>query len=654
MKKLMYLIVAIVILGFIVAGCIPMVPPSEQNESSTLPNKNSGDPGEVWNQTTNIQYSTIQAAITAANPGDTIIVGAGMYNENVVIDKWLKLQGAGSGDTIVQSALANTDVIKLTTGGQSTGERMVIQDLRVTGATGAANTGCGIEIAGGVGFITFDNVAAVSNGGHGIAANMSGNMEDIYVVNSVLSNNGGSGFRVPEGTSVDGLMLIDCQVDNNQMGLNIYGRITGLTVDGGTYSGNAGSVNTDGVGIYAGYPGGLNTGFTESKPNVIRNVTVSNNSRGIILWIYGGSTYTFENIVANDNNVDDPESWGEGIAMQARDPISEKILFSNVTATGNERWNMFLVAQGGSSMTDVEIVDSVLTWSTNTTSGYGLWLWSNATSTFQNLTISGCTISDNNRGIALRSISSGSILSDVNISGNTIEENNQGIEIQSGAGTLTDNSAHYNNIVGNIKYGIQNIDTDYIFNATLNWWGDVSGPYDPLDGDGLNQYNPDGLGDFVTEYVLYDPWIGQGGMVTGGGWIMSPAGAYTPDTSLFGKATFGFVSRYKKGADVPTGNTQFNFQVADLNFHSDSCDWLVVAGAKAMFKGTGTINGTGDYGFMLSAIDADINESDSFDVDRFRIKIWDKGTGTVIYDNKQDGEDGTEIGGGQIVIHKAK
>jgi hypothetical protein len=220
-------------------------------------------------------------------------------------------------------------------------------------------------------------------------------------------------------------------------------------------------------------------------------------------------------------------------------------------------------------------------------------------------------------------------------------------------GIVTGTVINFNEIYEN-GMGVANYDSIVTVYAEYNWWGDVSGPYDSSDMDDLSQYNPGGLGNPVTEYVLYEPWTGQGGMVTGGGWIMSPAGAYTPDTNLSGKATFGFVSMYKKGAAVPTGKTQFNFQVADLNFHSDSYDWLVVAGAKAMYKGTGTINGTGDYGFMLSAIDADINESDIFDVDRFRIKIWDIGTDTVIYDNHQDDENGTKIGGGQIVIHKGK
>jgi hypothetical protein len=158
----------------------------------------------------------------------------------------------------------------------------------------------------------------------------------------------------------------------------------------------------------------------------------------------------------------------------------------------------------------------------------------------------------------------------------------------------------------------------------------------------------------MTMIVVYDP---EGGFVTGGGWIDSPEGAYAADPNLTGKATFGFVSKYKKGAEVPTGETEFQFHVADLNFHSNAYDWLVVGGPKAMFKGIGTINGEGNYGFLLTAVDE--NLTPSTDVDLFRIKIWDKDDGDVIvYDNQMDADDEadptTEIAGGNIVIHKAK
>jgi hypothetical protein len=157
--------------------------------------------------------------------------------------------------------------------------------------------------------------------------------------------------------------------------------------------------------------------------------------------------------------------------------------------------------------------------------------------------------------------------------------------------------------------------------------------------------------------VLYDP---DGGFVTGGGWINSPEGAYREDPTLSGKASFGFVSKYKKGTTVPIGQTEFRFKAGDLNFHSDTYEWLVVAGARAQFKGTGTINGEGEYKFMITAIDGDLQGGGG--VDRFRIKIWleDDSTGeeTIIYDNMLGAEDDaelgvtTELGGGSIVIHK--
>lgn len=155
-----------------------------------------------------------------------------------------------------------------------------------------------------------------------------------------------------------------------------------------------------------------------------------------------------------------------------------------------------------------------------------------------------------------------------------------------------------------------------------------------------------------TLAVVYDP---AGGFVTGGGWIDSPAGAYTPDPNLTGKATFGFVAKYKKGADVPDGNTEFQFKAGDLNFHSTSYDWLVVAGAKAMFKGVGTINGEGNYKFMISAIDGQINGGGG--MDKFRIKIWEEvnGVENVIYDNQIGTDDNSDpttvLSGGSIVIH---
>jgi len=150
--------------------------------------------------------------------------------------------------------------------------------------------------------------------------------------------------------------------------------------------------------------------------------------------------------------------------------------------------------------------------------------------------------------------------------------------------------------------------------------------------------------------AVYDP---TAGFVTGGGWINSPLGAYSADPTLTGKATFGFVSKYQKGANIPTGQTEFQFHAANLDFHSTSYEWLVVAGPRAQFKGSGTINKAGNYGFMLTAIDGQINGGGG--IDKFRIKIWDKATGIIIYDNQMGDADTanstTAIAGGSIIIH---
>ena len=118
--------------------------------------------------------------------------------------------------------------------------------------------------------------------------------------------------------------------------------------------------------------------------------------------------------------------------------------------------------------------------------------------------------------------------------------------------------------------------------------------------------------------------------------------------------SFGFVAKYQNGAQTPSGDTQFQFQVANLKFKSTVYEWLVIAGARAQFKGSGTINGLGDYRFLLTAIDGEVSGGGG--VDRFRIKIWDKDSGGVIYDNqpgKPDaGDDATALGGGSIIIHK--
>jgi hypothetical protein len=156
--------------------------------------------------------------------------------------------------------------------------------------------------------------------------------------------------------------------------------------------------------------------------------------------------------------------------------------------------------------------------------------------------------------------------------------------------------------------------------------------------------------------VVYDP---NGGFVTGGGWINVGQGSAPANPTLSGRANFGFNSQYKKNANVPTGETEFNFQVGNMDFHSTVYSWLVVNGFKAQYKGTGTINGSGSYSFTLTAYDGDASAG-NLPGDEFRIRITDdNNSNAVVFDNRMgqptdmDAASPQLISGGSIVIHKA-
>ena len=100
-------------------------------------------------------------------------------------------------------------------------------------------------------------------------------------------------------------------------------------------------------------------------------------------------------------------------------------------------------------------------------------------------------------------------MSTVRIMENSIHDNYYGIEVV--ANSLS--YAHYNNFQNNREYGVIQ-DPDYAgnnatFDATFNWWGDETGPYHNTTWTYKGEpYGPHyGLGDCVSDYVLYDPWL---------------------------------------------------------------------------------------------------------------------------------------------------
>ena len=138
--------------------------------------------------------------------------------------------------------------------------------------------------------------------------------------------------------------------------------------------------------------------------------------------------------------------------------------------------------------------------------------------------------------------------------------------------------------------------------------------------------------------------------------ITSPAGAYKKDPAVTGRARFIALARPDDAGARPSGRTRFDVSAASLDFESTSYDWLNLQGNRAQYQGKGTINGSGDYRFLVTAIDRSGNGPD-----RLRMKIWhvEAATGgmAVDYDNQTDPategtiDEGSPSEGGNIVVH---
>jgi hypothetical protein len=157
--------------------------------------------------------------------------------------------------------------------------------------------------------------------------------------------------------------------------------------------------------------------------------------------------------------------------------------------------------------------------------------------------------------------------------------------------------------------------------------------------------------------VVYDP---EAGFVTGGGWFSSPNGAYASSSSSLKASLSGNAKYLKRNSRLPSLQGNITFTLHDskkkgdspaLKFKSSSLSWLVVTEYKAYIRGTGTIDGKGEYDFLVSVIDGKWRGEKT---DYARIQISDV-AGNVIYDNQLEApmpSEATLDFKGSIVIHK--
>ncbi|MCZ2808901.1 MAG: right-handed parallel beta-helix repeat-containing protein, partial [Candidatus Bathyarchaeota archaeon] len=253
--------------------------------------------------------------------------------------------------------------------------------------------------------------------------------------------------------------------------------------------------------------------FSRNADNVtVDSLAVNDAVQGITNW--GGSNWAISNNTLSDTEA----AGGGGIAIWLGAyppyyPICSGNLVQNntITATATApdytcpgigvgldlRWGAYDGLTGSEDLSRNQILNNNIT-APGALNGVGieigaLGLEGNATKiatvlgTIHDNTIRGNTIEGADFGVYFYTVTNLEILE------NEIKNCNEGVHIKDGSSGSTIN---HNNIFGN-AIGLNNT-AEELVDATLNYWGDSSGP------SGVGP----GTGDAISENVTYSPWLG--------------------------------------------------------------------------------------------------------------------------------------------------
>jgi hypothetical protein len=492
-------------------------------------------------------YGSIQDAVDAASSGDTISVAAGTYDEQVVIGKALTIQGAGDTTIIKPSSAAKLtqifdglfwysgtkQIAGIVVANVPSGTSVTIKNLKVdessvsTKPTGADYlTGIFYRETGG----TVDTVSIVGGGAwsggdraYGLYLSAATNTVTVEVKDSSITN-----------FDKNGIEAMGDKLSFNIHDNTITGRsptLVGDEIQNGISAGrgSTGTVNNNMISDLAYQPETYWAAailFCDSSGSANGN-TITNCQIGILYQDGGGSV---QGNTINGGTIGllglwaqytKPGTWtvsfsGNGVSGVRDSPGWENAAVgiqsydSGVIITGTIDNNQLI--GGGSTSADGIYIGDI---STNLPAG-------SITVTITNNIVSGWQ-----HGINLVSSLTGATI----ITGNTIQNNvaaGSGVHIASGI-NVANIHVNFNTIAGNSGsgcYGVSNAGTGTL-DAKYNYWGAISGPYHPTN-------NPSGLGDSVSDYVDFYPWINRAPP-----WAVTFNFKKQGDTHTWDTATFG-------------------------------------------------------------------------------------------------------------------
>ncbi len=476
----------------------------------------TGDPYIIRGGTT-YHFSSIQAAINFANPGEEIYVEPGTYTEQLQIQENLTIQGTAPG-VIVQAP--SSLPLSFTTSAEHH-PIIYVHDANDVSLIGLTVDGMGLGNA--YNYDRFDGVAYYNAGGT-IQNNTIMDITDtpldgmqrgvgIYAYNAVGS---------PLTLDVIGNTILDYQKNGMALsGNNLVVDVENNTVTG---AGPTDQIAQNGIQVSYGATG------------KVKGNKVSGN-----YWTgkYAGPG---NNDPASDPNADS----AAGILVY--EPGSSTLEIANNTLTDNQ------IGIASVAAASLNILDNEIEGPPHIGYGYPV----------------GILVSDEAGWSTGSGLGSNGL-----ITGNEITLNDYGILLLDTAGSAANVSVHQNSITSNRLYGIYNSvftspQTTYT-DAMDNWWGVSLGPLDPGTGTdhcGLAQSNLGVPANGVSPCVLYTPWLTANPFAASGGNGSSSSAELSP---LIIPITGG------QPATISCVNPSEMFQVGDVQVtFTGLCNYEVV------------------------------------------------------------------------------
>ena len=437
-------------------------------------------------------YPTIQQAIDAANPGDTVFVWNGTYYEgngvNISEDR-ITLQGEDANTTTIHGMWTAEKVVNVS------GDYVSVSGLMVTGSS---RSGSGIYLSGSCNCRLSQNNATDNNYGIWLDSSSNNNLTG----NSANNNHNG--------------IYLDSSSNNNLTGNSAnYNDYYGIYLDSSSdnsLTGNSANYNYCFYGIWLRF---------SCNNNIIANNTVSNNIGGISLYSSSNNTITNNTISSNNwcgiyldsssnNTIANNTFLLNG--MFVYDSYNNKV--TNNTVNGKplvylENVNDYVVKDAG----QVIVVNSNNITVKNSNLSYanvGMEFWNTTNSKIINNTVS----KNNWDGIRLYSSSNNTIAN------NTVSSNNDDGFV---LGSSSNNKIYLNNFINNTdqigSYYSTNIwnsteKISYFYNGSEfkdylgNYWSDYTDKYpdaEEIDSTGIWD-TPYSIDSDEDNYPLMNPF----------------------------------------------------------------------------------------------------------------------------------------------------